>query len=119
MLGHARFDQPAGPLPVRMASSDATAMPLVKDGAFGADVIRFPAGGRVADHTHPGGHILFALSGDGWVDYDGVPHRITPGFCYSIPGGVRHGIRADTELTLIAVADDHRDAGADARLDLC
>lgn len=114
----ARFDLPPGPLPVRMHASDATAAPLI-DAPFGADLIRFPPGGRVADHTHAGGHILFVQSGAGWVDYEEVPHRLTPGVCYLIPPGVRHGIRAETELTLIAVGDARRPPGIAERLTLC
>lgn len=106
----------AGPLPARMARSDATAMPLFADGRFGADVIRFPAGGRVADHTHPGSHVLYVLSGCGWVDFEGEPTQLSPGVCYLIPAGARHGIRAETELTLLAVASDHRPVNSEDRL---
>lgn len=108
-----------GRLPVRMARSEATALPLFKVGQLGADVIRFPAGGRVPDHTHIGGHVLYVLSGTGWVDYDGVPWELAPGRAYLIPPMVRHGIRAETELTLLAVADNHRPAGSGERLFVC
>lgn len=118
-LQQSRFDQPPGPLPVRMSASDATAARLLKLDNFAADLIRFPAGGRVADHTHPGDHILFVLSGTGWVDYDGTPHLLAPGDCYLIPGAVRHGIRGETELTLLAVANNHRDAVDPERLTPC
>lgn len=119
MLSHARFDAPPGPLPVRMHASAATARELVAAGPFGADLIRFPAGGCVPDHTHPGAHILFVLSGTGWVDYEREPVRLEPGVCYLIPPGARHGIRAETELTLLAVANDRRPAGSSERLTLC
>lgn len=115
-LQRARFLVPPGPLGVPMASSDATALRLFKAGPFGADLIRFPAGGSVPDHTHPGSHMLFVLSGSGWVDYEGVPHRLAEGDCYYVPGSTRHGIRAEAELTLLSVADDHRDAGSPERL---
>lgn len=108
---------PAGPFAIPMRHSDATAIRLLKRGPFGADAIRFPPGGAVPDHVHPGGHILLVLSGAGWVDYEGAPHPLSPGLLYLIPGGVRHGIRADTALTLVAFADDHRDAASEDRLD--
>jgi hypothetical protein len=38
-----------------MANSTGTG----EHNGFGADVIRFPAGGDVANHTHEGDHILF------------------------------------------------------------
>jgi quercetin dioxygenase-like cupin family protein len=101
-----------------MTHSDATALRLLKHGPFGADLIRFPPGGRVPDHTHPGAHLLFVLGGLGWVDYEGEAARLEPGVCYLIPAGVRHGIRAESELTLLAVADDHRDAGSEDRLNV-
>lgn len=108
----------AGELPVKMAMSDATGERLVKDGPFGADLIRFPPGGRVNDHTHPGAHILYVTSGHGYVDYNGVPHELRPGTIYLIPSGERHGIRAVTELTILSVASDHRDVGDTERLTL-
>ena len=119
MLRLAIFDFPPGLLPLPMASSDATAARLLKDGPFGADLIRFPAGGQVQPHTHPGSHMLFVLSGSGWVDCESVPHRLVPGVCYLVPGGIRHGIRADSEMTLLAIANNHRDASSQERLDLC
>ena len=109
-------DLPAGPLPTAMSQSDATALRLVKQEAFGADLIRFPPGGRVPDHTHVGDHILYVLSGRGWVDYDGQPWPLEAGTLYLIPSMVRHGIRAETELTLLAVANVHRDAASEDRL---
>jgi quercetin dioxygenase-like cupin family protein len=110
---------PPGELPITMHASDATAKPLLKSGEFGADLIRFPAGGSVADHTHAGDHMLFVVSGVGWVDYDGSPHRLEPGVCYLIPGEVRHGVRAETELTMLAVAARHIEVESVSRLRLC
>lgn len=69
---------PVGATPIEMAHSDATAKHLFRDGAFGADVIRFPAGGCVPDHTHPGAHILYVLSGRGWLDYEGTATMLRP-----------------------------------------
>lgn len=114
----ARFDCPDGPLPVLMHASDATAERLLKHGPLGADLIRFPAGGRVPTHTHPGAHMLFVLSGDGWVDCGKESVRLNPGVCYLVPAEAAHGIRAETELTLISVANDHRDAGSQERLNV-
>lgn len=118
MLIATRFDARPGPLAVPMAHSDATARHLLAHGLFGSDLIRFPAGGRVPEHTHPGAHQLFVLSGEGWVEYEGVAHPLFPGVCYLIPGGARHAVRAATELTLIAVGDDWRPPDSDERLDL-
>jgi len=107
-----------GRLPVRMHTSDGTAYRLVKHGSFGSDLIRFPAGGCVPDHTHVGDHILYVLGGSGFVDYDGEPWPLEEGVIYLIPGMIRHAIRATTELTLLAIGNEHRDAAAEDRLNV-
>lgn len=109
----------AGALPHPMAHSQGRGLPLVGEGRFAADLIRFSAGEGVADHTHPGAHILIVVGGSGWVDYEGEPHRLTVGCIYYVPGGARHAIRAESELTLISVADDHRPVDAPSRLEVC
>lgn len=105
-----------GPFLLRMACSDATALPLLKRGSFGADLIRFPAGGQVSGHTHPGDHILYVISGEGWVDYEGASWELSSGCCYLIPGHRSHAIRAHTELTLLSVANQHIAADSWERL---
>lgn len=110
-----RWDTDERP-PVQMARSDGRGLSLVKVGAFAADLIEFDAGKGVADHTHPGNHILIVVSGTGWVDYDGEPYRLEQGVCYMVPGSTRHAIRAETHLRLLSVSDDHRDVGSEARL---
>lgn len=112
-------DVPRGRLALKMVESDATALPLFTDGAFGADVIRFPQNGCVRDHTHSGSHILYVLSGVGWIDFEGAPTRLLPGTCYLVPSGARHGIRAETELTILSIANDHRPADSEERLAIC
>jgi quercetin dioxygenase-like cupin family protein len=107
---------------VPMHQSNALGARLLKSGRFGADLIKFPPGGRVGTHTHPGQHILIVVSGDGWVtvcfdDYRGR-YPLQTGVCYLIPGNVPHAIDAETELAIISVADDHRDVEAKERLDL-
>lgn len=103
----------------KMHNSDACGIPLLLHGKFGMDVLTFPAGGCVKDHTHPGDHILIVMSGTGYVDYDGVAHKLSPNDCYLVPGGVRHGVRACTELRLLAIANDHRPVASAERLELC
>ena len=115
---------PTGARDQVMHQSDATGQPLLLDGKFGADIIRFPAGGQVDTHVHDGAHMLFCLAGAGVVEYgspsdaDLESHSLYPGLCYLIPGQVPHAIRATTDLVLIAVGNDHRPVGSPARLDL-
>ena len=120
MLIKNRIILDSGRLPVQMARSDATAFPLLITGKLGADLIRFPPGGEVPLHTHPGSHLLFVVSGEGFVECDGEKTPIQAGDCYAIPGGSIHAIQAGptSELTMIAVGDDHRDAGSEGRLDV-
>lgn len=101
-----------------MAHSDALGARLLKSGQFGADLIRFPPGGRVGMHTHPGQHILIVTGGTGWVTVYDERHRLEAGICYLIPGNAPHAIDADTELSIISVADDHRDVSSEERLDV-
>ena len=105
----------------RMCNSDATGMCLLKQGPFAADLIRFPAGGKVDLHTHPGNHMLFCVDGRGTVQYGDQFYELSPGVCYLIEGQTPHAVFAsnDSQLTLIAIADDHREVSSEARLDMC
>ena len=104
-----------------MHESDASANRLLKQNGFAADLIRFPPGGKVDLHTHPGNHMLFCVDGKGSVQYGEDLLQLLPGDCYLIEGSVPHAVFAaeDTQLTLIAVADDHRDVTSPDRLDKC
>jgi mannose-6-phosphate isomerase-like protein (cupin superfamily) len=106
----------SGARPIQMRNSDGTGLPLLKDDLFGADVIRFGPGKGVGNHVHIGAHILFVIKGRGFVDYDGVPYRLEPGLCYLVPKFVDHAIRAETELVLIAVGNDHRSLASEERM---
>ena len=102
---------------IQMHMSDGTGDPLLKYGSFGADVIRFDANKGVMNHTHEGDHILFVIKGEGFVEYNGVDHELSPGLCYFVPGSVDHAIKAKTELVLIAVGNDHRALDSKDRLE--
>jgi len=93
---------------IKMCNSDGTGEPLVSSNEFGADIIRFAANEGVGNHTHEGDHILLVLSGKGIVEYNGVEYGLFPGLCYLIPGAVDHAIKAETDLVLIAVGNNHR-----------
>ena len=97
-----------GALPYQMSNSDGTGLPLLKDGKFGADIIHFAPGKGVMNHTHEGAHILIVIKGVGLVEYNGIDYPLEPGVCYLIPGDMDHAIKAETELMMIAVGNDHR-----------
>ena len=98
----------SGVRPIQMCNSDGTGSPLLTYKGFGADVIRFDAGKGVMNHIHVGDHILFVIKGRGLVEYNGVDHSLYPGICYLVPGHVDHTIKAETELILIAVGNNHQ-----------
>ena len=107
-----------GRLPIQMHNSDGTALPLLEYEGFGADIIRFEGGKGVATHTHKGDHFLFVLKGEGFVEYYGVDYPLSPGLVYLVPGSVPHAIKATTELVLIAIGNEHRQADSEDRLDM-
>ena len=100
----------------QMVNSMGTGDSLVQYNGFGADVIRFPAGGGVANHTHDGDHILFCIAGEGYVVYEGKPHKLSPGVCYFVLGLADHAIKADSDLVLIAVGNKHYPVGSSKRM---
>lgn len=105
-----------GTLPYQMCNSDGTGLPLLKDGQFGADIIRFAPGKGVMNHTHEGAHILIVIKGTGLVECNGVNYLLEPGVCYLIPSYVDHAIKAETELMMIAVGNDHRPVDSQERM---
>lgn len=97
----------SGERPIQMAHSDGTGLPLVKLDKFGADVIRFAPGKGIMSHTHMGDSIVFVISGQGTIEYDGKEHTLTPGVCFLIPSMAQHAIRATSELIIIVVGNNH------------
>ncbi len=117
VFGQADF----GAQSVQMVASDATTRVLVENasGLFGADLLRFPAGGMVPMHTHVGDHILIVFCGLGELLCEREPICLQPGLIYLIPGNVPHQINATTELVLVAIGNDRRPPGSKERLSLC
>src|SRR3712207_9011788 len=73
--------------PVTMhGARDATGQSLVSNGAIGAAVIRLPAGGRLAPHTHSGHPILVVAGGQGTITYHGRIYPPRAGNTYLIAG---------------------------------
>lgn len=114
--GKGHFGITPGPKKIAMCNSDGTGEPLVKEDFFGADIIRFPAGGGVGSHVHEGAHILFVLKGTGRVISNSGTQNLEPGLCYLVPSMTPHAIEADEELILIAVGNDHRDLNSTDRM---
>lgn len=102
-----------------MSGSDAIGLQLVKHNNFAADMLDFGADQQTSLHTHVGEHILYVVSGHGWLDYANQTHGLEPGTCYFVPGAVPHRIRASAwGLTLLSVANQHQPVDSAARLEV-
>jgi quercetin dioxygenase-like cupin family protein len=69
-------------------------------------VVHFAAGARTHWHTHPGGQLLYCLSGRGRVRSRGGPeHVLAPGDIVHIPPGAWHwhGGGPDSPMAHVAV----------------
>lgn len=91
-----------------MPGTAATGEPLVSNGHLGVDLIRVPAGGGFAPHTHVGDHLLIVVAGTGTVAYEGRVTRTRPGQAYLVEGAKPHAVGAVTDHVLLAVGTPHR-----------
>ncbi|QXF33371.1 hypothetical protein CE143_09565 [Photorhabdus luminescens] len=91
----------------KMVNSMGTGEGLVSFDGFGADLIRFSKDEGMQNHTHLGHHILFVLSGTGYVIYAGEKHEIEPGVCYFVNGQIDHAIKATSDLVMLVVGNNH------------
>ena len=79
---------------------------LPRDGDTGMSVVHFSAGARTHWHAHPGGQLLYGVSGRGRVRSRGGPgHTITPGDIVHIPAGEWHwhGGAPDSPMAHVSV----------------
>jgi quercetin dioxygenase-like cupin family protein len=110
---------PHGPRPVDVhGARDATGQALVTNGKLGADVLRLPAGGGFAPHTHPGHHLLIVLAGEGTITYDGNVYPTRAGQIYMIEGEVPHAVGAITDHVILAAGSPHKAVDSEERMDL-
>jgi quercetin dioxygenase-like cupin family protein len=79
---------------------------LPAPGGIGMTVVHFSAGARTHWHAHPGGQLLFGVSGRGRVrSRDGQHHLLVPGDVVSIPPGEwhYHGGEPDSPMAHVSV----------------
>jgi quercetin dioxygenase-like cupin family protein len=70
-------------------------------------VVHFSAGARTHWHSHPGGQLLFGVSGRGWVrSRGGRGHVLVPGDIVHIPPGEwhYHGGGPDSPMAHVSVS---------------
>lgn len=103
---------------LNMVNSEAVGLPLVKDGSFAADMLKFERGQRTSKHTHPGNHILFVVDGGGWLVYGDESHVLSRGTCYFVPGQIPHQVIADEYMFMLSIANDHRPVDSPSRLEV-
>jgi len=75
-------------------------------GGTGMTVVHFSAGARTHWHSHPGGQLLYGVSGRGRVRSRGGPgHTLTPGDIVHIPPGEwhYHGGGPDSPMAHVSV----------------
>jgi quercetin dioxygenase-like cupin family protein len=103
-----------------MFGSEASGLPLVKSGPFGADMLKFCSGQKTGIHTHEGDHILFVVEGQGWLLYGEDTIPLITGTCYFVPGNVRHQVGAEADgMFLMSVGNFHQSVDSRSRLQLC
>lgn len=102
-----------------MVGSEALGLPLVKQGNFAADMLKFEPYQQTSLHTHPGNHILFVVEGDGWLDYGDETLDLTTGTCYFVPGSTPHRVKsASIGMVLMSISDSHYPVDSSDRLEV-
>lgn len=101
-----------------MYGTPATGQALVSNGFLGVDLIRVPAGGGFAPHTHPGDHLLIVVAGEGTITYEGRIYPTRAGQVYMVEGAVPHAVGAVTDHCILAVGAPHRQVDAADRMEL-
>lgn len=100
-----------------MIGSEATGLPLVKQGDFGADMLHFESSQKTSLHTHPGNHILFVVEGGGYLVFNEEKHDLVQGTCYLVPGESPHQVVAGGfGMILLSIADKHCNVDSEERL---
>jgi quercetin dioxygenase-like cupin family protein len=65
---------------------------------FGADLIEMQPGSAFPLHVHAGDHLLFIVSGRGFVHIDGEDHPAVTGDTFYIAAEHPHGVKTDPDF---------------------
>jgi len=94
LAGATWVDAPGYPAGCKMAA-------LHKDATIACAYLKFPAGAKIAAHTHPAAHYATVISGTGTFGFGTDPTKGTPmnpgDFVY-VPAGAPHWVTATTEV---------------------
>ena len=67
-------------------------------------VAEFPASKHAPEHMHTHQEeIIYVLSGEGEMYFDGIPESVKPGMCIYIPPEVRHSINNTSSVVMKVV----------------
>jgi quercetin dioxygenase-like cupin family protein len=98
------------------------AAPNAEGRELGIDLIEMEPGAAFPLHTHEGDHILYILTGHGYVHVDGVDHPARAGDTLFIPAAYPHGVKTDPtfprRFVFLAVGYPHRHLEATDRMTL-
>ncbi len=87
---------------------------------IGADLIEMQPGSAFPLHTHPGDHILYAISGCGSVTIDGEPRTFVAGSTFYIAGSYPHNVGTSPEeiepFVVLAVGHPKKHVSAHDRM---
>lgn len=85
---------------------------------MGIDLMDMEPASQFPLHTHPGGHILFILEGEGTVTIGEHIYLTRPGDCFFIPGGLQHGVGAIQQHRFLAIGFPHKSLQDPTRMDI-
>ena len=60
-------------------------------------VAEFPPRSHAPEHVHAAEEIIYVMTGQGAMFFDGAPESMEAGSCVYIPPGVTHSIRNDSD----------------------
>jgi len=101
---------------VPVHGAPATGLPVLTNGKLGCDVLHIKAGDQFPIHTHPGDHLLYALSGEGTISVAGKTYTVRQGDIYMVEGAVPHAVGAVTDHVILAIGSPHKSVGSKDRM---
>ncbi len=73
---------------------------LVTGQGFKLALMALGAGTELAEHSAPGNALIFALAGQGTVNYEGTPKALRTNAALKMAQGARHAVKADQDYKM-------------------
>ena len=61
---------------------------------------KLPAHELIPEHSHEWDHLMYTISGDGYVEVEGERYDMKTGYWTRIPGGMKHVYHNDADMPL-------------------